>query len=141
MKIQIRQEVFETNSSSTHVLCHVKKDNYNAWKAGELYYYPSDVYDKNGFINAKEARDKKFFIKSEYNIKEYDEDDDFNFFFLDELIKKGWPIFGFYPLSYKEFKKLYPEYDELDSDGYYFQKKGEGTHIAFETWISEAYGE
>ena len=37
MKIQIRQGLFETNSSSEHSLSIVKKSNFLDWKAGKLY--------------------------------------------------------------------------------------------------------
>jgi len=32
MKVQIRQSVFETNSSSTHALCFVDKNEWNLWR-------------------------------------------------------------------------------------------------------------
>lgn len=32
MKVQVRQSVFETNSSSTHSLCFVDKNEWNHWK-------------------------------------------------------------------------------------------------------------
>ena len=38
MKIQIRNSVFETNSSSTHTLCICKKEEYDAWKEGKLFF-------------------------------------------------------------------------------------------------------
>ena len=38
MKIQIRKHVFETNSSSVHSLCVCTKEEYNAWRRGELLY-------------------------------------------------------------------------------------------------------
>ena len=36
--IQIRKNVFETNSSSTHSLCICTEDEYNKWQKGELLY-------------------------------------------------------------------------------------------------------
>ncbi len=38
MKRQIRRGVFETNSSSTHSLTVCTKDEFEAWKNGELLY-------------------------------------------------------------------------------------------------------
>ena len=35
---QIRQGVFETNSSSTHSLTICTEDQYNDWKAGKIFY-------------------------------------------------------------------------------------------------------
>ena len=42
MKRQIRQGVFETNSSSTHSITMCSGKVYDAWKAGELYFVPYD---------------------------------------------------------------------------------------------------
>ena len=38
MKIQIRNHVFETNSSSVHSLCICSKKEYEDWKLGYLVY-------------------------------------------------------------------------------------------------------
>lgn len=45
--IQIRAGVFETNSSSTHSLCIMPKDDYNKWVSseGEYYFVRGDGYD------------------------------------------------------------------------------------------------
>lgn len=43
MKINIRQGVFETNSSSMHSLCICSADDYDKWKNGELLY---DLYNE-----------------------------------------------------------------------------------------------
>lgn len=39
MKMRIRQNVFETNSSTTHQLCVMKTSDFNKWSNGDLYYY------------------------------------------------------------------------------------------------------
>ena len=36
--IQIRKNVFETNSSSTHSLVMAVKSEFDKWEAGEYYY-------------------------------------------------------------------------------------------------------
>jgi hypothetical protein len=36
--IQVRNGVFETNSSSTHSICICTKSDYEKWKNGELVY-------------------------------------------------------------------------------------------------------
>ena len=41
MKIQIRKNVFETNSSSTHSLTFASDDEYNGWKNG-TYIFDTD---------------------------------------------------------------------------------------------------
>lgn len=38
MKINIRSNVFETNSSSVHTLCICTEDEYEKFKNGELLY-------------------------------------------------------------------------------------------------------
>ena len=38
MKIQVRNSVFETNSSSCHTLCVCTKEEYDAWKEGKLFF-------------------------------------------------------------------------------------------------------
>lgn len=38
MKINIRNNVFETNSSSVHSLCICTEREFDAWKKGESYY-------------------------------------------------------------------------------------------------------
>lgn len=48
MKINIRKNVFETNSSSVHSLCICTEREFDAWKKGELYYdYWNDKFTKN----------------------------------------------------------------------------------------------
>ena len=50
--IQIRNSIFETNSSSVHSLTMCTADEYERWCNGELYYTPY-------------RRDKKFFTHEE----------------------------------------------------------------------------
>lgn len=38
MIFQVRQGVFETNSSSTHTLTICSKDDYDSWKRGEVFW-------------------------------------------------------------------------------------------------------
>lgn len=37
--INLRQDVFETNSSSTHSITMCTKDTYDKWENGELYFH------------------------------------------------------------------------------------------------------
>lgn len=54
MKINIRNNVFETNSSSVHTLCICTKEEYEKFKNGELLYdldldvLTPDVQNKRG---------------------------------------------------------------------------------------------
>ena len=49
--IQIRKNVFETNSSSTHSMTLVKKEEYDKWVKGEYYFW----IDSWVFIPKEEA--------------------------------------------------------------------------------------
>ena len=55
--IQIRKNVFETNSSSTHSLCICTEDEYNKWQKGELLYDRwSDKFATKEQINALQGK-------------------------------------------------------------------------------------
>lgn len=45
--IQIRQNVFETNSSSVHTMTICAKEDYNKWIAGEVLMLNPDYYGNN----------------------------------------------------------------------------------------------
>lgn len=45
MIFQVRQGVFETNSSSTHTLTICSKDDFNKWEKGEVFWVDND-WDK-----------------------------------------------------------------------------------------------
>ena len=38
MKLQIRNKVFETNSSSTHSITMVPEEDFQAWRRGEMFF-------------------------------------------------------------------------------------------------------
>ena len=48
--IQIRQNVFETNSSSTHSITMCMKSDYVKWKNGKLWYVDSSLCKNNPFF-------------------------------------------------------------------------------------------
>lgn len=52
--IQIRNNVFETNSSSTHCMVIGKISDFEKWEKGELYYYVS-YKDEHKFITRDEV--------------------------------------------------------------------------------------
>lgn len=56
MKVQIRPEVFETNSSSVHALTVCTKAEYEAFKNGELLY--NNWYGK--LVSLEEKNDDTF---------------------------------------------------------------------------------
>lgn len=61
MKRQIRRNVFETNSSSTHTLTICSKSDFEKWKRGELLL---DEWS-NKFIDVEEVSEKD--LESYYN--------------------------------------------------------------------------
>ena len=42
MIFQVRQGVFETNSSPTHTLTICSKDDFDKWKHGEVFWLDND---------------------------------------------------------------------------------------------------
>jgi hypothetical protein len=69
MIFQVRQGVFETNSSSTHTLTICSKDDYDKWKRGEVFWLDNDLYklntDKN-FVTPEELEE----LAEKYNEKQ-----------------------------------------------------------------------
>lgn len=59
--IQIRQSVFETNSSSTHSITMCLKSDYDAWREGKLYLntgaYSNSEFANKTFVTLEEAKD------------------------------------------------------------------------------------
>ena len=92
---QIRRNVFETNSSSTHSLTMVNSDDYSKWQKGDFYLNESwmssdSEYVKEKFVTFDQVID--IFKKSKYysdneicsdnfdKTKWEDEDDEYNSF-------------------------------------------------------------
>lgn len=61
--LQIRKNVFETNSSSTHSITMCSKDDYDRWGNGEVYLNEG-WWSKD---NTSEYTDKKFVTRDEVN--------------------------------------------------------------------------
>lgn len=59
--LQIRKNVFETNSSSTHSITMCSKDDYDRWANGEVYLNEGWW----GKDNESEYKDKKFVTRDE----------------------------------------------------------------------------
>lgn len=59
--IQIRQNIFETNSSSTHSMTICLKSDYNLWREGKLYLntgaYSNSEFASKTFVTLEEAKD------------------------------------------------------------------------------------
>ena len=87
MKQQIRRGVFETNSSTTHSLTMMMKDEYDRWTKEELYlfdgysnWFPKDccpkvgsLYTRDEVIEFLKAYDKKY----DHGISDYEDEDIF----------------------------------------------------------------
>lgn len=69
MIFQVRQGVFETNSSSTHTLTICSKDDYDKWKRGEVFWLDNDWHkldtDKD-FVTPEELEE----LTEKYNEEE-----------------------------------------------------------------------
>lgn len=72
MKIQVRRGVFETNSSSTHSLTMCMKEDYDKWKAGEVYLNDSWSIKTEGQFATKEEAIKAI---EQYTKETYEEDE------------------------------------------------------------------
>lgn len=70
--LQIRSNVFETNSSSTHSICIVPKEKFKLWEDGKLYY---DRWD-DVFLTEEEVRARIDEIKDKY-YKDSDDADEY----------------------------------------------------------------
>ena len=70
--LQIRRNVFETNSSSTHSITICTEDEYEMWKRGEIYWYR---WGEN-FVSKEEVEEG--FNKSRHN--------DFNDYLYEESL-------------------------------------------------------
>lgn len=60
MIFQVRQGVFETNSSSTHTLTICSKDDFDKWKHGEVFWLDNDWHklDTNkNFVTPEELEE------------------------------------------------------------------------------------
>lgn len=79
MKIQVRRNVFETNSSSTHSLTFASDDEYNGWKNG-TYIFDADnekLVLKSSIPSEDIERDKWMYKSyddyfGDYDLESYD---------------------------------------------------------------------
>ena len=70
MKVQIRRNVFETNSSSTHSITMCSGDEYTKWKDGELLF---DCWNDE-FVDANDPKVKETRERYEKEFKEWEND-------------------------------------------------------------------
>lgn len=94
MKRQIRQGVFETNSSSVHSLTMCSKEEYERWEIGELLF--DRCSDRFIDANSPEADEDC------YTEKEYWDNTDYETFYEEYSTKSGETVvaFGYYGADY-----------------------------------------
>lgn len=69
MIFQVRQGIFETNSSSTHTLTICSKDDFDKWKHGEVFWLDNDwgkLQTSKSFVTPEELEE----LTEKYNEKE-----------------------------------------------------------------------
>lgn len=88
----IRIGVFETNSSSTHSMTIVTKDDYEEWTQGRKFLYDSweDELVKIEDADCKTGGDKRFLTYEKYKKMTYDTNDFYETSFYAE--KPGWYV-------------------------------------------------
>ena len=119
MKVQVRQGVFETNSSSTHAISVCTKSQWEDYKSGKLWlnrnldFLPvaeAEEYNNNVLTNAKERCEQRGwkFDRSDYEDELYhsydDEYEDYNYEWFSNHFKldNGCDVvaFGYYGSDY-----------------------------------------
>lgn len=86
MKIQVRQSVFETNSSSTHSLSTFNKNDWERFKKGEMVI--SNYPETSKLIDINEIDKNKIYVPS----KEHAYWEDYDFYLYKDLDDVG--LFG-----------------------------------------------
>lgn len=73
MKVQIRQGVFETNSSSTHAISICSKTEWEDFEQGKMYYN----IEEDRFLPKEEAEQRNAEIRKHYEAEGWDFEEDF----------------------------------------------------------------
>ncbi len=107
--LQVRQGVFETNSSSTHSITIVPQSEFNEWKNGDTYfndgwwYNSTNLIKDNTFITKDEAI--SLVMTSDYlpesNPYEMSEEE------LDELFADEYSIYSYEKFLYDSYLESY----------------------------------
>lgn len=129
--LQVRQGVFETNSSSTHSITIVPQSEFDKWKNGEVYlndgWWSNEINDPNKkktFLTIDEAVN---LVKAQDDV--YGDDDTVDYDSMDILEKKrkieGYGIYTFEEYFSKIWLEAYEEHyttehgDDIIAFGYY----------------------
>ena len=129
--LQIRHGVFETNSSSTHSITIIPKDEFEKWVDGEVYFNDDswEVKNRNRWLTKEEAI--AGVLGCDYPPTN-DDDRDYTYKELDEMnnddlseILSNYSIYSFneysenYGLEYYDVKHITEHGDEIVAFGLY----------------------
>ena len=133
--LNIRENCFETNSSSTHSMVIVEDSKLEKWKNGELFY----IISEDDFVGkyGKERRMEEIYANALYSnlysyqdeiieaIKEHKIED-----YIKSMIDDGtWYVdIDYLPLSFDQWRENENDYLEHDEHTYKM-KDGEDLHI------------
>lgn len=129
--LQVRQGVFETNSSSTHSITIASQSDFDKWKNGEVYlndeWWSDEINDPNKnktFLTVDEAVN---LVKARDDV--YGDDDTVDYDSMDILEKEekieGYGIYTFEEYFSKSWLEAYEEHyttehgDDIIAFGYY----------------------
>ena len=116
----VRNNVFETNSSSTHSITMCKESDFDKWKNGEMYW---DRWNES-LVSKEEAEKEMAKLKEEFISEhpDYDKDDiDWEEQFEDYLNsdKEYYTYEEFNDYDYIEYETFEDSYDGVVAFGYY----------------------
>lgn len=131
--LQVRQGVFETNSSSTHSITIASQSDFDKWKNGEVYlndgWWSDKINDPNKnktFLTVDEAVN---LVKAWKDVYGDDDDDAVDYDSMDILEKEekieAYEIYTFEDYFSKSWLETYEEYyttehgDDVVAFGYY----------------------
>lgn len=129
--LQVRQGVFETNSSSTHSITIASQSDFDKWKNGEVYlndeWWSDEINDPNKnktFLTVDEAVN---LVKARDDV--YGDDDTVDYDSMDILEKKrkieGYGIYTFEEYFWNNWLETYEEHyttehgEDIVAFGYY----------------------
>ena len=123
-KIQIRQGVFETNSSSTHSITMCESSSFKKWKEGELYINLNKEGDEQFLLTDVAKKWNKDFILNNHDKITWFTKENYENYETDEL---GYVIDCSYAdycyISYNQWCTMFNCYDIYSND--YETKSGD----------------
>lgn len=123
-KIQIRQGVFETNSSSTHSITMCESSSFKKWKDGELYINLNKEGDEQFLLTDVAKKWNKDFILNNHDKITWFTKENYEDYETDEL---GYVIDCSYArycyISYNQWCTMFNCYDIYSND--YETKSGD----------------